>query len=103
MVDSPLPIVSKIIEPETIFIAIDNSLKFTTEIGQLNWIQKALKNGVLNSLTVVDTVLGYVAQPSLPLPGLGIYIIGNQHHQIGSPHKKWWILVKIAAEVAGQK
>lgn len=74
-----LVIITQHIKPQTICLYINNLLQFMLNLPKLCCIQNAFKDRVLNPLSIIHTLLGYLTQPLSPFRRLSIHVIRYQY------------------------
>lgn len=61
-----LILVAEVIKSKAVLLFVHRTAEFVLELAALSGIQNAIKYGILNPLTIVDTFLGNLAQPFWP-------------------------------------
>lgn len=78
MFHPPMPVVTQMIEPQTVLGGIHNLEQPGLELNQLSRIHLALEDGVLDALAVVQTGLGHLAQATSTGRVHGGNIVGDK-------------------------
>ena len=69
----------KVIKPQAIQIFIHDTQQARLKLLTLCCIQQAFKHRILHPLSVINTLLCYLAQPSSSCCSFGIDVISYQH------------------------
>jgi len=76
--DASLPVGTEVVETDAIFFRVDDVKEFIFAVGPLGGIDFHFEDGVLDTLSVVETGFGGVPQPAFSLGSCGGNIIGDE-------------------------
>ena len=76
MVHLCLIVISQIVKPQAVLFFINNICQYGFEKDTLSIIQHTFKNRILHTASIVDTLLGHLAQPCPSGSRLGGNVIG---------------------------
>ena len=79
-----LIVITEIIKPQAVLFGINNPTQFCLQASALGSVQQALKDGALDSLSVVNALSGHLPQPFPSGRVLGVYVIGDQNKHSSS-------------------
>jgi hypothetical protein len=82
MLDFVFPVASKKVKAERVCFGFVKAKQFGPQGGPLGGIDKAFKNGVLNTLSIVQAGLGNAGKASLPGFVHGGYVVGDQYKHV---------------------
>jgi hypothetical protein len=79
VLDTPPPFGSKEIEPEAILLGIGLRQEASTKRNPLGWVNHALKDRVLNPLTMIFAQSGHAAQAASSRAISGAHVVAHKH------------------------
>jgi len=98
-----LPVGPQKIEAKAVRGWVDLSQKLCAKFNPESRFEQALKDRELNSLSMILTQFGDVAEPASTLLSLSSHIVGHKHHHAFLSPNEGRVGIQIAAEMARQQ